>query len=96
MVVHKKVAGEVQYNDGEFAEVQTIGIEGIKKNLLLETIQLHRGDTRDTPEGFRHRFPAGVRLAVLTTTEVTKKRVRRTSQTDSALPVTQKRSKRVN
>src|SRR5271157_276372 len=37
------------------------------------TIQIHRGDIQNTPEEFRHRFPVGVRLAVLTTTEVTKK-----------------------
>jgi hypothetical protein len=96
MLTSKQVEGQVEYNDGEFAEIQTIGIEGIEKSLLLETIQIHRGDTQDTPEEFRHRFPVGVRLAVLTTTEVTKKRVRRTSQTNSALPVAQKRSKRVN
>ena len=34
MVVSKKVEGEVEYNDGDFAEVQTFGIEGIEKNLL--------------------------------------------------------------
>jgi hypothetical protein len=79
MVVRKRVEGQVEYNDGDFAEVQTIGIEGIEKNLLLETIQIHRGDTQDTPQEFRHRFPVGVRLAVLTTTEVTKKSVRRKS-----------------
>jgi hypothetical protein len=32
-------------DDGELAEIQTVGIEGIEKNLLLETIQMHRGDT---------------------------------------------------
>ncbi|HEY4930889.1 MAG TPA: hypothetical protein VII23_04895 [Terriglobales bacterium] len=79
MLASKRVAGEVEYNDGEFAEIQTIGIEGIEKNLLLETIQIHRGDTHDTPEEFQLRFPVGVRLCIVTTTEVTKKRVRRKS-----------------
>ena len=73
MVVRKTEAGEVHYNDGEFAfaEVQTVGIEGIEKNLLLETIQFHRCDTQDTPEGFQRRFPVGMRLGILTTTEIT-------------------------
>jgi hypothetical protein len=38
----KRIEGEIQYNDGEFAEVKTNGIEGIEKNLILGTIQIHR------------------------------------------------------
>ena len=45
MVIRKKVEGRVDYNDGEFAEVQTVGIEGIEQDLLLETIQIHADDT---------------------------------------------------
>jgi hypothetical protein len=40
---------------------------------LLETIQFHREDTEDTPEEFQHRFPIGMRLGILTITEITKK-----------------------
>lgn len=40
MIVRKRVEGKVEYNDGEFAEVQTNGIEGIDTDLLLETIQI--------------------------------------------------------
>ena len=87
MMTLKQVEGEVEYNDGELAEIQTVGTDGIEKNLLLETIQIHRRDTQDTPEEFRHRFPVGVRLGILTTTEITKKRVRRPSQASSASPV---------
>ena len=58
-------------NDGSFAEVQTYGIEGIEKNLLLDTIQLHIEDTEDTPEQFQQRFPVGMTLSILTTTELT-------------------------
>jgi len=36
MLTSKRVECRVEYNDGEFAEIQTIGIEGIEKNLLLE------------------------------------------------------------
>ena len=86
MVVRKRVEGQIEYNDGEFAEIQTVGIEGIEEDLLLETIQLHRGDTHDTPEEFQHRFPVGEWLCILTTTEVTKKRVPRTSHANSGLP----------
>jgi hypothetical protein len=87
MLTSKRVEGQVEYNDGEFAEIQTIGIEGIEKDLWLDTIQIHRDDTDNTPEEFQRRFPVGMRLGILTTTEITKKRVRRTSQASSALPV---------
>ncbi len=70
MVTSKRVGGEVEYNDGEFAEVQTFGIEGIERDLLLETIQIHRGDTEDTPEEFQRRFPIGMRFTILTTTKI--------------------------
>ena len=62
VVVRKKVEGRVQYNDGEFVEVQTVGIEGIEKDLLLETIQIHCEDTNDTPDEFERRFPVGMWL----------------------------------
>ena len=71
MLTSKRVEGKVDYNDGSFAEVFTYGIEGIEKNLLLETIQIHREDTEDTPEEFQQRFPVGTTLSILTTTEVT-------------------------
>jgi hypothetical protein len=29
MLTSERVEGEVEYNDGQFAEIQTIGIEGI-------------------------------------------------------------------
>ena len=68
--VRKRVEGEVQYNDGQFAEVQTNGIEGIEEDILLETIQIHREDTDDTESEFKHRFPVGMWLDILTTTEI--------------------------
>jgi hypothetical protein len=87
MLTSKRVEGKVEYNDGEFAEIQTIGIEGVEKNLLLETIQIHRGDTQNTPAEFLRKFPVGMRVGVLTSTEVTKKRVRRTSLPASGVGV---------
>ena len=71
MVIRKQAKGEVEYNDGEFAEVQTLGIEGIEQDLWLKPIQLHREDTNDTPDEFQRRFPLGMRLDILTITDIT-------------------------
>ena len=71
MVITKRVEGEVEYNDGEFAEVQTYGVEGIEKNLLLEALQIHREDTGDTTEEFQKQFPIGTVMEILTTTKIT-------------------------
>ena len=68
--VCKRVEGEIQYNDGEFAEAQTNGIEGIEKNLILGTIQIHREDTGDTQSEFKLRFPVGMWIDIVTTTEI--------------------------
>jgi len=87
MIVRKRVKGEVQYNDGEFAEIQIIGIEGIEEDLLLETIQIHPHDAQSTPGEFQSRFPVGMGLGILTTIEITRKRGRRSLQTNSASPV---------
>lgn len=62
MIVTKKVEGEVDYNDGEFAEVRTIGIEEIKNGHWLGTMQIHRANTEYTPDEFRQRYPVGMRL----------------------------------
>jgi hypothetical protein len=48
MVVSKKVEGEVEYNDGDFAEVQTFGIEGIEK----KTTEITKLESQDDPFGF--------------------------------------------
>jgi hypothetical protein len=69
MLTSRRVEGKVEYNDGEFAEVRTIGVEGIEDGLLLETIQIHRCDTGDMPEDFQRRLPAGTRLSIVTNTE---------------------------
>jgi hypothetical protein len=70
MHTSKRIEGQVEYNDGEFAEVLTYGIEGIEKNLHMEEIQLHRDYTEDTPQQFQQRFPVGTRLSIVTTTEI--------------------------
>ena len=86
MIVRKQVEGAVQYNNGEFAEVDTIGIEKVEKDFLLETIQVHRCDTEDTSKEFQRRFPVDVRLDILTITEITRNRVRRALQSNSGGP----------
>jgi len=71
MLTSKRVEGKVDYNDGSFAEVATHGIERIETGLALETIQIHREDTENTPEEFQRRFPVGSTLSILTITEIT-------------------------
>ena len=82
MVVRKRVEGRIDYNDGEFAEVQTVGIEGIEQDLLLKTIQIQREDTNDTPDEFQRRFPVGMWLDILTTTDITALAAESSSQND--------------
>ena len=69
MLTSNRVEGTVEYNNGEFAEVLTYGIEGIDKSLLLETIQIHVEDTENTPEEFQQRFPVGATLGILSQPE---------------------------
>jgi hypothetical protein len=71
IVSQNRVNGEVEYNDGDFAEIQTVGIEGIEKDLLLETIQVHRDNTSYTCEQFQDKLPVGSWLNICTTIEVT-------------------------
>ena len=74
MIITKMVAGEVNCNDGEFAEIKTVGVEGIEKDLWLDTFQIHREDTDDTPDQFRRRFSIGMCLDIVTTTKITPSR----------------------
>jgi hypothetical protein len=70
VVTTKTVLGEVQYNDGEFAEVETQGVDGIETGLILETIQVRRSDTNDGAMEFKRKFRVGTLLDVTTTVEV--------------------------
>ena len=72
-IIRKVLEGRVEYNDGHFAVIQTCGIEGVEKNILLQTIQTHREDTNDTPEEFRRRFAVSTMVKICTTTEITNK-----------------------
>ena len=64
IVSQTRVHGEVEYNDGDFAEIQTVGIEGMEKDLLLETIQVHRNDASYTCDPFKDKLPVGSWLDV--------------------------------
>jgi hypothetical protein len=66
-----RVHGEVEFNDGEFAEIQTVGIEASETDLLLESIQVHREDTGYSCEQFRDKLPVGSWVDICTTIEVT-------------------------
>jgi len=77
VIIEKKVNGVVEYNDGEFAEVQTFGIEGFEKNLLLAKMQLHRESINDSPQEFQHRFPLDARLEIATTIKVRRAEARK-------------------
>jgi hypothetical protein len=70
-IIRKLVLGSVEYNDGEFAEIQTSGKEGADEGILLEIIQAHREDTCDTSEEFQRRFPVGARANIVMITEIT-------------------------
>jgi hypothetical protein len=69
VTTRKEVRGEVLYNDGDFAEIQTIGTEGIECGLLLDTVQIYRSDTDNAVAEFQRRFKVGTRLHISTTIE---------------------------
>jgi hypothetical protein len=71
ITIRKRVEGEVEFNDGEFAEIQTAGTSGIEEGLLLDTIQIQRDDTGHTTEEFKRRFLVGTAVNICTTIEIT-------------------------
>lgn len=70
MILREIVGGVVEFNDGQFAEVQTFGVQGVEQDLLLSTMQIHREDAAETPEQFEKRLPVGMLLHITTTTEI--------------------------
>jgi hypothetical protein len=71
MLKTKKVLGEVSFNNGDFCEIDTYGLEGIDTGLMLESIQLARHDTGDGVKKFRQRFRIGTLLDITTITTIT-------------------------
>lgn len=71
MTIHKKLAGKIQHNDGDCAEIQVVGRQGIDRDLLLDRFQVDRADTTDTSEEFLQRFPIGLWLDITSITEIT-------------------------
>jgi hypothetical protein len=70
MVNTQQVLGQVQYNDGEVAEIQTWGLDGMHTGLPLERIQQERDDTDDEAEDFQHKVRVGALLDITTTVEI--------------------------
>ena len=68
--IRKRVEGEVQYNDGYFAEIETYGIYGIETGLILDRIQVDCCATNDEPEEFRRKFRVGALVKITTTVEI--------------------------
>jgi hypothetical protein len=67
--IEKQRPARKQY-DGEFAEVKTFGIDGIVNGLWLGIMQIHRAKIEYTPDEFRERYPVGMVLQIVTTTEI--------------------------
>jgi hypothetical protein len=70
VTVIKKTLGMIEHNDGEFVEVQNIGIEGIETGLHLDRVQIQRSDTEYNRRDFLRRFKVGGLLDVCTTLRV--------------------------
>jgi hypothetical protein len=77
MIIRKSLAGHVSYNDGDLVEIELVGVEGVEKNLVLDTTQVSIYETTDTKEQFLQRFPAGTWLNMTLTTEITPYRQQR-------------------
>ena len=71
----KRVFGRVKFNEGWYAEIETFGIEGVEKNILLDTIQVDREEM--TEEQFRQEFRVGSILDITTSTEVRRRMITR-------------------
>jgi hypothetical protein len=70
MVIVKRSLGQVSYNDGDFTEVQLVGIGGVEEDLLLGMIQIHRCDTENSRDESQRSLPVGRWLEILTTNEI--------------------------
>jgi hypothetical protein len=70
MVIKKNVLGQVLYNAGWFADIGTIGLEGMDTGLMLDEIQISCYDTNDEEEEFQQKFRVGTLLDITTTVEI--------------------------
>ncbi len=66
----KRIFGRVEFNNGWFAEIQTFGVDGIEKDILLDAIQVHREEMTLSKEQFQQEFRVGQVLDITTTTEL--------------------------
>lgn len=63
---------QVVFNNGQFAEIETYGIEGIETGLFLDTIQVDRGEAASDTRNFKRNFRRGTCLEITTTTEISR------------------------
>ena len=70
MVIESAVVGNILFNDGEFAEIQTVGKAGIGRGLLIETFQINRLQTNQTSKSFLYFFPVGMKIRIHTRMEI--------------------------
>jgi hypothetical protein len=66
IINRKQIEGVVESNDGDFAEIETNGIDGLEEGLLLETVTIERNETKETPEQFQRRLQVGMRVDIET------------------------------
>jgi hypothetical protein len=74
-VTKKRVFGRVKFNEGWYCEIETFGIEGVEKNILLDTIQVDNEEMRE--EQFRQEFRVGSILDITTIREVRRRLITR-------------------
>jgi hypothetical protein len=67
MMTHKRLEGTVEYNNVDFAEIQTIGTEGPEKGDFLWIPSKLASPTPRTPLSLERRLPVGIWLEIWTT-----------------------------
>jgi hypothetical protein len=72
VTIQKRVEGQVVFNNGQFAEIETYGIDGIETGLFLDTIQVDRGATASDMRNFKRTFRRGTCLEISTTLEISR------------------------
>ena len=63
-IIERRELGRVSFNDGDFAELEISGTEGVEEGIFLETIQVSRDDTGQTVQDFLRSFIVGTEFNV--------------------------------
>jgi hypothetical protein len=72
VTIQKRVEGQVVFNNGQFVEIETYGIDGIETGLILDTIQIDRCEAATDTRNFKRTFPRGTCLEISTTLEISR------------------------